>query len=702
MSASPSIQDMFFEECQELLEALTDGLTEMQGGDDGLETVNSVFRAVHSIKGGAGAFGLDALVSFAHIFETVLDDLRSDKLAQCPDLIDLFLRSSDFLADLIDAAQNETSVDEDQNAKLVAELEAYTDSESAEEEIVFQPMALDMSMDFSEQIATTATYQILFRPHEKLYQNGHEPLFLFQALAHLGKTDITLDESDVPHLSEFETGQAYLRWVIVLESDQGPEKIEEVFEFVEGLCDLTITQQHEDPTVMPDVGPLPPLESDGGADDIAAPPPLAKPVASVTPVEERAPESKSPRPTLRVDPERVDRLINTVGELIINQAILTQHIMQIDHRNLRDIENQLEDYKLLARDLQEDVMAIRAQPVKPLFQRMSRIVREAATATGKSARLIMDGEGTEVDKTLIERLADPLTHMIRNAVDHGLETPEGRRAAGKDDVGEIRLRAAHRSGSVFISISDDGAGLNRAKIYEIAVAKQLIPAGTELQPSEIDNLLFLPGFSTATEVSNLSGRGVGMDVVKNAVTALGGRVSIHSEPGEGTTFSIVLPLTLAVMDGMVIIVENETMVVPITSIIETIRPDPDKVYKLGADGPVYQIRGTYVPIIDVAWKLALSDAPFEGAPKVLLLVETEGLGQCALAVDDIRDQRQVVIKSLDGVYSGVMGVSAATILGDGKIAMIIDAESVVQIEQSPAKVSQAVIGSMENENELAS
>mgnify|MGYP002335744137 FL=1 len=315
---------------------------------------------------------------------------------------------------------------------------------------------------------------------------------------------------------------------------------------------------------------------------------------------------------------------------------------------------------------------------------MARIVREASATTGKTAKLVTIGETTEVDKTVIERLADPLTHILRNAVDHGIESPEARAAAGKEKGGEISLMAAHRSGSVCIEVKDDGAGLNRTKIRQIAIDKGLIPENAELNDSEIDNLLFLPGFSTAKEISNLSGRGVGMDVVKNAVTALGGRVNISSNPGQGSVFSIILPLTLAVMDGMVVSVAGHTMVVPITAIVETMRGNDDMINNLGADGTLLSIRGSFVPICDVANPLGLRSGGQDEPAGVYLLVETESGARCVLAVDDIHDQRQVVIKSLDGVCGNVPGVSAATILGDGKIAMILDPESIVTASSSAA------------------
>ncbi|MDO6590192.1 MULTISPECIES: chemotaxis protein CheA [Rhodobacterales] len=365
-----------------------------------------------------------------------------------------------------------------------------------------------------------------------------------------------------------------------------------------------------------------------------------------------------------------------MGELIINQSVISQRLEKAAIPNSSDLFADLDDYKLLAREIQEGVMAIRAQPVKPLFQRMLRIAREAADGTGKDVAIVTHGENTEVDKTVVERLADPLTHMIRNAIDHGIEAPEQRKAAGKPEQGVLTLTASQRSGSIVIEIADDGAGLNRTRIRAIAVEKGLIPADATLSEQEIDQLLFAPGFSTATEITNLSGRGVGMDVVKTAITTLGGRVAITSVPGKGTTFSITLPLTLAVMDGMIINVGGQTMVVPISSILESIRPNTSDISRIGLHGELLRIRGEYVPIVDLADRLGHPRDKRTMTERVLLLIQTEAVPQCALAVDDIFDQRQVVVKSMQGNYGAISGISGATILGDGKIALIIDPDAI--------------------------
>ncbi|MFY1709074.1 chemotaxis protein CheA [Tritonibacter scottomollicae] len=695
---SGSIQDTFFEECEELLEAMDEGLTAIEGGDHDPEVVNAVFRAVHSIKGGGGAFGLDELVAFAHKFETVFDEVRSNKVQLDVKLIQLLLRCSDHLADLVSVARDGGSVDEEHNDVLVAGLEEYLGEE--EEELTFEPMglggpAVPLPLDLEEE----KTYQIRFQPLKEMFGTGNEPFFLFQTLSELGMLKVTLDETELPGFDAMAMDDSYLAWDLTLTTKEPKSAVESVFEFVEGLCELSIVSDKDSedeaaalaalnaafgvPGESAEPEPSDPFEEPAPAEATPMATPEATKVEAVKPESNKS-EQRGPKPTLRVELERVDRLINAVGELIINHSMLAQQIANLDVADLRDVETELEGFKNLARDIQEGVMSIRAQPVKPLFQRMARIVREASAATEKTAKLVTEGENTEVDKTVIERLSDPLTHILRNAVDHGVERPADREAAGKSRAGEIRLSASHRSGSVCIEIKDDGAGVNRPRVKQIAIDKGLIPENADLTDAEIDNLLFLPGFSTAKEISNLSGRGVGMDVVKNAVTALGGRINISSSPGKGSTFTIILPLTLAVMDGMVVSVADQTMVVPITSIIETMRGSDDMINSLGADGTLLSIRGNFVPICDVAGALGLRKPEGDKPPGVYLLVETETGQRSALAVDDIHDQRQVVIKSLDGVCGNVPGVAAATILGDGKIAMILDSESIIAASPSSA------------------
>ncbi|PUB18737.1 chemotaxis protein CheA [Yoonia sediminilitoris] len=688
MPADSSILDTFFEECEDLIVALTEGLVEMRDGDADDETVNAVFRAVHSIKGAAGAFALDELVGFAHKFETVLDEVRSHRLETDEKLLRTLQRAGDILADLVDDARDGTPANRDVVDPVLADLQSFLGEETLEpeEEFVFEAM----SLGFADEDAANPGYKVSFTPGQEFYATGNDPVLVIAALKELGPATVTVDDSALPDgIEDYVWDKGYLTWHIEIGDIATDLPIYDVFQFMDDICELRVTPLDtgaEAPVVGLDE-PLANVASEAEPVVAIEEAPAKSTRAEVTDSTPNVPSppkggesgdrpAKKTATTLRVDPERVDRLINAVGELIINQSVISQRIEEAALPNSSELFGDLDDYKLLAREIQEGVMAIRAQPVKPLFQRMLRIAREAADATGKDVELVTEGEATEVDKTVVERLADPLTHMIRNAIDHGIEAPDKRKAAGKVQTGTLRLSANQRSGSIVIEIADDGAGLNRPRIRAIAIEKGLVSSDAVLTDPEIDMLLFAPGFSTAAEVTNLSGRGVGMDVVKTAITALGGRIAISTVPGEGTTFSITLPLTLAVMDGMIITIGGQTMVVPISSILETIRPAESDISKLGLKSELLKIRGEYVPIVDLGEQLGHPPTDKKISDRILLLIQTESIAQCALAVDDIFDQRQVVVKSMQGNYGSIVGVSGATILGDGKIALIIDPDAI--------------------------
>ena len=680
MDPMQAIRDTFFQECEEQLGELETGLLAMQDGSADDETVNAVFRAVHSIKGGAGAFKLDRLVKFAHAFETTLDRLRNNQLQPAPAVMKTMLRSADVLADLVTSSRENGAFDDARSNELIAELSGLNDDQPAAAEgednpfaaLGWEPVALTVAPEVSD-------YHIAFRPKSELYAKGNETTRLLRELERLGSLTVQCEVAEIPLLSHLEPEQSYLSWRAVLRSDQDLATVQAVFEFVDGDCQLDIESiEPMAPEAEPaafEASPEPAPASTGEPRALAAGEPKAAESRPAKP--EAAAAANAAQNTIRVDLDRVDRLINLVGELVINQAMLTQRVLEAGAVKNASIATGLDDLEHLTRDIQESVMAIRAQPVRPLFQRMSRIVREIADATGKNVRLKTEGEGAEVDRNVIERLADPLTHMIRNAVDHGLERPDARIAAGKPAQGEVRLSAAHKSGRVVIEIADDGRGIDRPKVKAIAVKKGLIPPDAPLSDTEIDNLLFLPGFSTAETISNISGRGVGMDVVKRSIQALGGRISITTRPGFGSTFSMSLPLTLAVLDGMVVKVADQTLVVPLNAILETMKPKGDEVHGLGPDSQVIRIRDGFTPLIDVGYALGFRPHRADPMSGVTILIETEGGVRSALMVDAIQDQRQVVIKSLEANYGHVEGIAAATILGDGRIALILDTDAIV-------------------------
>jgi two-component system chemotaxis sensor kinase CheA len=706
MDPMESIRETFFQECEEGLAELESGLLALEAGEGDSETINAVFRAVHSIKGGAGAFSLEALIRFAHVFETALDEMRSNRLAASPDVVKIMLRAADVLADLVRAARDGGSVDEALCAALSDELKALGPDgaaggadEGGEDDwgdFEFKPA----TVDFAPSEPAGNAWRVRFKPRADLYAKANEAAILLRELTRLGEAQITLDASELPALAELDPEAAHLAWTIALTGPTDEAPIREVFEFVDGDCELEIVREGDG-----DGG------GSGGMDlDLAAllarvqpadePPAAVAEAANPEPKPQPAAAAPSPPPandaappaaeaghvrktdagaTIRVDLERVDRLIDLVGELVINQAMLSQRVMEAGFARASGVAMGLDELEQLTREIQDSVMAIRAQPVKSVFQRMPRLVREVAALTGKPVRLVTEGEGTEVDKTVIERLADPLTHMIRNAIDHGLESPERRAEAGKPAEGQVRLAAAHRSGRIVIEVSDDGGGINRERVKAIAVERGLIAADAPLSDEETDNLIFMPGFSTASEVSDISGRGVGMDVVKRSIQALGGRIAIASRPGLGSTFTMSLPLTLAVLDGMVVSVEGQTLVAPITAIVESLQPKAGEVNSLGGPARVISIRGAYVPLIDVGYALGYRAQPLPAGQGVALLIEGEGGARAALLVDAIQGQRQVVIKSLEANYRQVPGVAAATILGDGRVALILDIDTIVAV-----------------------
>tara|TARA_R110002126_G_scaffold42178_7_gene122114 strand:- start:1484 stop:3589 length:2106 start_codon:yes stop_codon:yes gene_type:complete len=679
------IRASFFIECEELLEALQDGLEAMAEDTGDLETINVVFRAVHSIKGGAGAFGLEGLVRFAHRYETVLDAVRSNTLVADGDAIKLFFRAADHLSDLVRESRDDGILPEAEGDAILTELDALLGDHGVEEEdeaeIEFQPLGLSLDLGLADlPPPAPARFTINFAPEPEMYETGNEPYMILRALAELGSCEVTCLTDKIPQLNEFAPEASYLKWTVVLTADVQEAEIVSIFEFVDGLCALTIAPIQSDVPATQEVSndPLPDLPV---LPELTPPPArAADPVPPQTPApaaKAKATPQSAAKSVVRVDLDRIERLVNLVGELVINQAMLSQSLESSGLSPHSDAMNGLEEFQRLTRDIQDSVMMIRAQPVKSLFQRMSRIVRECSAAVRKDVRLVTEGDTTEVDKTVIERLSDPLTHMIRNAVDHGLESTQNRLAVGKPEQGVVKLTAAHRSGRVIIEVSDDGGGINREKVKQIATEKGLIAADASLTDTEIDNLLFLPGFSTASEVSDLSGRGVGMDVVRNAIQALGGRITITSTPGEGTTFSISLPLTLAVLDGMVVQVAGETMVLPLNLVIETLTIDHSNLEQTRPGLNVVRVRGEFVSLFDLGVELGYRSAQDSYLDAVVLLIADEAGSRAALIVDEIQDQRQVVIKGLDESFYRAPGIAAATILGDGQIALILDPSDII-------------------------
>ncbi len=757
MEGLEQFKQTFFQECEELLADLEGQLMALEGGDRDLEVLHAAFRAIHSIKGGAGAFGFERLVAFAHTFETVLDLMREGKVALSDELVSLTVRGGDTLADLVNAARAEEDLPpgtEDEllkNLAVAAGLDPAGESAAEDgdnggdgggdlDDFDFVPVPVDLDGGDdgdeapAEEPAPEVCYRIEFRPKREMIQRANEPLLLIRELRQLGSLTVTADLAGIPPLEELEPDDAYLAWTFELNTTAEREAVQEVFEFVEDDCELTIEclseAAAEDPADEPEAEPegQAPAGEPAGPDTSDAAPAGAGAATADEPVQSgddapaaqeadqasapveapveapaEAPASKpaeapkapaaaaaanaggaKPKPpaatAIRVDLDRVDRLVNMVGELIITQAVVAQQVDQDLAESHPALAQGLEQLFHHTRNLQDSVMAIRAQPVRSVFSRMPRLVRDLAVQTGKKVRIEMSGEATEIDKTVIEQLNDPLTHMIRNAVDHGLESADEREAAGKPAEGLIHLSAEQRGGRIVIQIIDDGKGINREKVLNKAIEKGLIAADANLTDEEVDNLVFLPGFSTADQVSNLSGRGVGMDVVKQNIQSLGGRVSIRSEPGRGSNVVLTLPLTLAVLDGMIVRAGGDSYIIPLTNVIESLSPQAQDVHLVAGSGDVLRIRGDYIKLVDLQAVFSANPDP-DSSGELIVLVEVEGGHRVGLMVEEILGQQQVVIKSLEENFDPIPGIAGATILGDGKVALILDVTAVSELHR---------------------
>ncbi|WP_294296694.1 chemotaxis protein CheA [uncultured Sphingomonas sp.] len=726
-----AIQQIFFQECEEGLAGMEASFAALRDGDRDGETINAVFRCVHSIKGGAGAFGLERLQAYTHHYETLLDRIRDGTLELTPDLLDLVMVAFDLLSDHVAAARDGSHTPSD--AQMLERLEAAANGQTVGgdapaaaldddafamlDDVVAASSAGDdfddlMSMlgdvtpatnavvaapvaDFdlaafdalADAPATPGGWQLTYRPTANAFDNGAEPLLLLRELAYLGGVVTACDTSAVPTLEAMDPECAYLTWTVALPGHVAEDDIRAAFEFTDACA---ITLGRGDAPAVPvaaSVAPVvaPPSPAPKLVAVAPAPASTPKPAAAPTPAAAARPtQAAVVAQTIRVDLDKLDRLVNLVGELVITQAMLAQRLSEFDMSGTPEMT----DLEHLTRELQESTMAIRAQPMKTVFSRVPRIIRELEGETGKRVRLDVEGEMTEVDKTVVERIGEPLTHLIRNAVDHGLESPEERVAAGKPAEGVVRLSAAHQSGRIVITVADDGKGIDRERVRAKAIERGIVHADATLSDEDIDNLIFAPGFSTAATITNVSGRGVGMDVVRKNIQALGGRIGIQSQKGAGSSFSLSLPLTLAVVDGMIVTVGSQTYVIPLSHIVESVRPSPDMLNALGPHGSVLDVRGSYVPVLPVCDHLGIPDANRDPMGSVLIVVDGD-MGQAALMVDSIQDQRQVVVKSLESNFQAIDGIAGATILGDGRVALIIDVDALTARGRSGARAQMA-------------
>ena len=667
---------VFFEESFEGLDIMESGLLNLDIGDVNVEDVNTIFRAAHSIKGGSGTFGFTAVSDFTHVMETLLDEMRDGRRPVSQLVINVLLGSVDCLREMLQAIQNGGSVDQAKIAEHKFALENSLNSEAA---------IASLEQGFSNAFLNDSEreiqgWMIAFSPHLTLLKTGNDPVRMFRALAAVGNLTATVDLQGVPDFNHIDPEACYLSWKLMLQGNVSAEVVEDIFDWVEDECDFAKQAIYANASVSANIE-----KSDKPAivNEVSA---TAKPTVTATAVTESASTKEETKTaavkgsgSIRVDTSKIDTLINMVGELVITQSMLSLVGDHFEASKLDQLKNGLTQLERHTRELQESVMNIRMLPISFVFSRFPRLAHDISSKLGKKIELKLIGEQTEVDKTVVELLSDPLVHLVRNSLDHGIEMPDVRVAQGKPETGTVILEAYHRSGNIVIEVRDDGKGLDKEKLRAKAIEKGLISADARLSDKQTFELIFLPGFSTAEKLTDISGRGVGMDVVRRNIQSLGGNIEIISELGKGSTIAIHLPLTLAILDGQSIAVGDEVYILPLAAIIESINIKQEHINKVVGKGETFLYRGKYLPVIRLH---QVFHVPNFKASKLTegLIVVVEGQGErCGLFIDDLLGQQQVVIKSLEANYRRVEGVSAATILGDGSVALILDIPGLVRL-----------------------
>jgi two-component system chemotaxis sensor kinase CheA len=671
--------DVFFEESFEGLDAMESGLLNLEDGAADVEAINTIFRAAHSIKGGAGTFGFIAVSEFTHKMETLLDEMRNGQREVTPELTNVLLEAVDVLREMLTAVQQEADTDDARIAVVCDQLdEILGGKENNGSEQESETVAIDSDGD------KPVGWKIDFRPHLHMFQTGNDPVRLFRELDSLGELSVNLDESQLPLFSDLEPEDSYLAWNMELVSDVTKEEVVEVFEWVEDDCDLTIEALFSESEISAEQSEAQGVEEAETPEsaNIESPQEHTAPVVEKSEAKQKS-AATAPAASIRVGTDKIDSLINMVGELVITQSMLSQVGDNFTEEMLPQLIDGLAQLERNTREMQEGVMRIRMLPISFAFNRFPRLVHDLTDKNGKKVDLKLTGEQTELDKTVMEKIGDPLVHLVRNSLDHGLETPEVRVAAGKSEMGILNLNAYHQGGNIVIEIQDDGAGLDEEKIFNKAVEKGLVNASDNLSPEKIHELIFMAGFSTADVVSDISGRGVGMDVVRKNIYALGGSIEIASEKGAGTKFTIRLPLTLAIMDGQTIRVAEENYILPLVSIVESIEIKSTDIKQVSGKGELYKLREDYVPVIRLYEVFNIEPQITDLEDGLLVVVEGDGQ-KVGLFIDDLLGQQQVVIKSLETNYRKVVGLSGATILGDGTVALILDVPGLISLYREPS------------------
>ena len=641
----------FFQEAADHVNNMESALLALGAGPADPELLNSIFRAAHSIKGSGATFGFDDLTRFTHRLEELLERMRQGKIETSPDRVQLLLRACDVLRGLLAAADTGGPPPDEAQELLEKLVVAQRSGEFALE----RPQHL-RAHDPAAKLGAQTSFSIHFSPSPNIFREGMDPLLIFRELRELGSTIVIADLSHLPELGELQAETCYLAWNISLTTEKDQAEVQDVFAFVEEGAQIKITARSAD---------------EGNRDP-------AQTARTAAPQRRQQTEA-----SIRVSTQKVDQLINLVGELVISHSIAVEIAGHFSAERLPELHMALGEVGRNTRELQDRAMSVRMLPVGTVFARMPRIVHDIANASGKSIRIDLAGEETELDKTLLEGIVDPLMHLVRNAADHGIDMPANRKAAGKSEQGTIRLEARHESGNFVIDVADDGRGLDTERIRQKAIERGLMTAGEELTAEQIQAFVFHAGFSTADKVSEISGRGVGMDVVRRNVEALGGVVTFKSVAGKGTTFSIRLPLTLAILDGQLVRVGAQTYVLPLVAIVESVRPTREQVRTVAGQGEVVTVRQEPLPLLRLHRLFGVATDVVDPCSGLVVIVEHNGR-RLALLVDELLSQQQVVIKNLQANFRRVEGAMGATILGDGRVTLILDVAGLVELSRRAA------------------
>lgn len=664
----------FFEESFEGLDDMENGLLNMRAGAPDPEQLNDIFRAAHSIKGGAGTFGLQSVTGLTHNLETLLDRMREGNFEVTTDAINLLLESVDCLRSLLRAEQDGSEADPEQAASVTERLAALVGTGDSDE-----PAPTSTGPAPSAGGEGHGGWRIEFIPEPHLFMSGNDPLRLMDELAELGELTVECHDQDVPALPDLDPEQCYLGWTIHLYGDVTRDAVAEVFEWVEDDCRLTIEP------IGAESGSgngSEPLAEGGGSPDTDS---------GDTPGDDGNGRTSDPAPqnsgggastssSIRVNTDKIDTLIDMVGELVITQSMLNELGEDFTMDKLEKLQDGLAQLERNTRELQENVMRIRMVPISFAYSRLPRMVHDLKRQLGKEVDLQLNGEETELDKTVMEKIIDPLVHLVRNGMDHGIEPPEKRIELGKPETGTLEINSYHKGGYIIIEINDDGAGIKRDRLLAKAREAGLVDDGSELNDEQVFDFIFHPGLSTNEEATDVSGRGVGMDVVKRNIKALGGNITVNSTPGKGTRFAIHLPLTLSILDGQLFRVGDQVYVVPLISIMESLQMQPEKISSMAGSAELYQWREDYIPIIRL--RELFNETPSGSLENELMVVVEEDDRYVGLHVDELMGQQQVVIKSLKSNYRPVTGFAGATILGNGTVALILDIAGLLDLAEA--------------------